>query len=56
MSVAAIGMFATPSYELGLANRIVRLLLIGLVAAFQVPGLVLGWTAVLHRSCHAEIV
>ncbi len=46
MAVAAIGMFATPSYELSLANRIVRLLLICLVAAFHIPGLVLGWTAV----------
>lgn len=27
MAVAAIGMFATPSYELGLANRIIRLAL-----------------------------
>ncbi|ASS69077.1 spore germination protein [Paenibacillus sp. RUD330] len=46
MAIAAIGMFATPSYELSLANRIVRLLLICLVAAFHIPGLVLGWTAV----------
>ena len=38
MAIAAIGMFATPSYELGLANRIVRLVLIIAVAAFKVPG------------------
>jgi stage V sporulation protein AF len=42
MAVAAIGMFATPNYELGLANRIVRLALIIAVAAFGVPGLVVG--------------
>lgn len=55
MSVAAIGMFATPSYELGLANRIVRLVLIFAVAFFKVPGLIIGITLLillltLHRS------
>lgn len=44
MAVAAIGMFATPSYELGLANRIVRLVLLLAVAAFHVPGFVVGST------------
>ncbi|EFM09835.1 GerA spore germination protein [Paenibacillus curdlanolyticus YK9] len=47
MAVAAIGMFATPSYELGLANRIVRLLLIVSVAVFKVPGFVVATTVVL---------
>ncbi|MBB3109224.1 stage V sporulation protein AF [Paenibacillus phyllosphaerae] len=42
MAIAGIGMFATPSYELGLANRIVRLVLIVAVATFKVPGLVLA--------------
>lgn len=42
MALAAIGMFATPNYELGLANRIVRLALIIAVAAFGVPGFVVG--------------
>lgn len=46
MAVAAIGMFATPSYELGLANRIVRLVLIIAVALFKVPGLLLASTIV----------
>ncbi|QYR19962.1 spore germination protein [Paenibacillus sp. sptzw28] len=46
MAVAAIGMFATPSYELGLANRIVRLLLIISVAFFRVPGFMITSTAV----------
>ncbi|RIX53433.1 spore germination protein [Paenibacillus nanensis] len=40
MAIAAIGMFATPSYELGLANRIVRLFLLIAVAAFGAPGFV----------------
>lgn len=44
MAVAAIGMFATPSYELGLANRIVRLVFIIAVAAFKVPGFVIATT------------
>ncbi|WP_407669639.1 spore germination protein [Paenibacillus kobensis] len=47
MAVAAIGMFATPSYELGLANRIVRLLLIVSVWAFKVPGFVIATTVVM---------
>jgi stage V sporulation protein AF len=47
MAVAAIGMFATPSYELGLANRIVRLVLLLAVSAFQVPGFVIGSTLVI---------
>lgn len=51
MAIAAIGMFATPSYELGLANRIVRLLLIVMVAVFQVPGFVIATTAVLVTLC-----
>ncbi|MBJ6363467.1 spore germination protein [Paenibacillus sp. GCM10012307] len=46
MAVAAIGMFATPSYELGLANRIVRLLLIISVAVLHLPGLVMMSTLV----------
>jgi stage V sporulation protein AF len=46
MSVAAIGMFATPSYELGLANRIVRLLLIIAVSIWQIPGFVLVSTLI----------
>ncbi len=44
LSIAAIGTFATPSYELGLANRIVRLLLLISTAAFGVPGFVIGMT------------
>lgn len=44
MAVAAVGMFATPSYELGLANRIVRLALLLAVGFFKVPGFVLGVT------------
>lgn len=44
MAVAAVGMFATPSYELGLANRIFRLVLLLAVWLFKVPGLVVATT------------
>ncbi|CAH8771519.1 spore germination protein [Paenibacillus dendritiformis] len=44
LAVTAVGMFATPSYELSLANRVVRLLLLVAVALFKVPGLVIGIT------------
>ncbi|MNO20764.1 Spore germination protein B1 [compost metagenome] len=47
MAVAAIGMFATPSYELGLANRMVRLMLLLAVAIFGAPGLIVGTTALI---------
>ncbi|UVI32338.1 spore germination protein [Paenibacillus spongiae] len=49
MAIAAIGMFATPSYELGLANRIVRLSLIVAVALFKVPGFMLVTTLIMIR-------
>jgi stage V sporulation protein AF len=45
LSVAAIGTFATPSYELSLANRMVRIALLILTASFHVYGFVIGVTA-----------
>jgi stage V sporulation protein AF len=42
MSVAAIGTFATPSYELSLANRIVRIGLLIITSIFHVYGFVIG--------------
>lgn len=42
LSIAAIGMFATPSYEMGLANRIFRLILLTLTAIFHQIGFVIG--------------
>lgn len=41
-SIAAIGTFATPSYELGLANRLVRIALLISTAIFRVPGYIFG--------------
>lgn len=46
MAVSAIGMFATPSYELGLANRIVRLALLLATYLFQVMGFVICATVI----------
>ncbi|AMM93741.1 spore germination protein [Peribacillus simplex] len=43
-SVGAIGTFVTPSLELGVANKISRLVLLLLVAIFKVPGLIIGIT------------
>ncbi|WP_145408358.1 spore germination protein [Paenibacillus xylanexedens] len=59
MAIAAIGMFATPSYELGLANRLVRLFLLIAVAIFKVPGFVVGTTLLvialtIHRSYNSS--
>ncbi len=42
LSVAAIGTFATPSYELSLANRLMRIALLVLTSIFHVPGFVVG--------------
>jgi len=47
MAIAAVGMFATPSYELGLANRLVRLLLICTVAMFGLAGLIIPLTLII---------
>jgi stage V sporulation protein AF len=41
-AVSAIGAYATPSYELGLANKVSRIALILLVFFFGVPGFMLG--------------
>ncbi|KIO67535.1 hypothetical protein B4065_0417 [Caldibacillus thermoamylovorans] len=42
LSIAAIGMFATPSYEMSLANRIFRLILLTLTAILHEIGFVIG--------------
>ncbi|MBY6035634.1 spore germination protein [Fictibacillus nanhaiensis] len=44
VSIAAIGSFSTPSYELSVANKVIRLILIGLVVLFKVPGYMIGVT------------
>lgn len=43
-ALATIGTFTTPSYELSIANKIARILLMVAVAAFHVTGFVVGMT------------
>jgi stage V sporulation protein AF len=52
VAVAAIGTFATPSYELSVANKIVRLFLLLVVAFFKVPGFIMGSTLFLLYLIH----
>ncbi|TFE03131.1 spore germination protein [Jeotgalibacillus salarius] len=47
VAIAAIGTFATPSYELSIANKTVRILLLILVAFFHASGLVIGITVMI---------
>lgn len=47
VAVSAMGTFSTPSYELSIANKIVKLILLATVALFKVPGLVIGTTVYL---------
>ncbi|BCJ85808.1 spore germination protein [Effusibacillus dendaii] len=42
LAIAVLGMYATPSYEVGMANRLIRLGLIVAVWAFKLPGLIIG--------------
>ncbi|MDR7072603.1 spore germination protein [Fictibacillus barbaricus] len=44
VSIAAIGSFSTPSYELSVANKVIRIGLILLVVLFNVPGYMIGVT------------
>lgn len=44
-AIAAIGTFSTPSYELSLANRLVRIGLIVLTALLGIPGFMIGLLA-----------
>ncbi|SFD72095.1 stage V sporulation protein AF [Bacillus sp. OV194] len=51
VSIAAIGGFSTPSYELSVANKMLRLLLLILTAIFHVPGFVGGATLIMLYLC-----
>jgi stage V sporulation protein AF len=44
LAISTIGTYATPSYELGLANRLFRLVLLIVSAIFSVPGFVVATT------------
>ncbi|MBM7577482.1 spore germination protein [Jeotgalibacillus terrae] len=47
VSVAAIGTFATPSYELSIANKFARTFLLLMTAFFHTSGLVIGVTVLI---------
>ncbi len=47
VAIATIGNYATPSYELSIANKLVRVFLLLAVLAFKLPGLVIGSTLVI---------
>ncbi|MBS4173333.1 spore germination protein [Bacillus sp. FJAT-49736] len=47
VAVAAIGTFATPSYELSVANKMARVFILLAVAFFKVPGFVIACTVFL---------
>jgi stage V sporulation protein AF len=52
LAIAAIGTFATPSYEMSLANRIFRIVLLTITAIFHTPGFIIGiflWILALSR-------
>lgn len=52
LAIAAIGTFATPSYEMSLANRLARIFLLLMAAIFNVYGFVIGmlvWIIYLAR-------
>jgi stage V sporulation protein AF len=44
LAIAAVGTFATPSYEMSLANRLIRVVLLIVTAIFGVAGFVIGVT------------
>jgi len=47
MAISAVGTFTTPSYELGMANRLFRLFLLIMVALLKLPGFLIGLGAIL---------
>lgn len=47
IAVATVGTFATPSFELAMAVRLFRILLLALVIVFKLPGLLGGFAFVL---------
>ncbi|MFD0770832.1 spore germination protein [Bacillus sp. CGMCC 1.60114] len=46
-AISMIGLFATPSYELGLGNKIAKLFLIVCIAIFRDTGFVIGMTVLI---------
>ncbi|WP_408607809.1 spore germination protein [Bacillus xiapuensis] len=47
IAIASIGTYATPSYELSIANKLARLVLLLAVALFKVPGFMIASTCII---------
>ncbi|MGC8228376.1 spore germination protein [Pseudobacillus badius] len=47
VAIAGIGTFATPSYEVSIANKLFRMFLLAIVALFKVPGFMIGSTLII---------
>lgn len=56
LSMAAIGTFATPSYELSLANRIMRVVFLLLASVFGVSGYVIAVTLWVLLLCSMKVM
>ncbi|MEQ6376249.1 spore germination protein [Bacillaceae bacterium S4-13-58] len=54
VSISAIGSFSTPSYELGVANKIARVALLIITAIFGVNGFLIGTTLLLLFLAHTR--
>src|SRR5690606_3813409 len=52
VAVSAIGTYSTPSYELSVANKIARVIILILTAIFHVPGFVIGSTLYILYLAH----
>lgn len=52
VSIVAVGTFSTPSYELSVANKIIRIFLVICVAIFKAPGLVIATTIAIIFLAH----
>ncbi|WP_017728316.1 spore germination protein [Halalkalibacterium ligniniphilum] len=56
LAVAAVGTFATPSYELSLANRLIRVVLLISTAFFNLGGYVIGLTLWLLLLIRIDVI
>ncbi|MBH0229648.1 spore germination protein [Halobacillus yeomjeoni] len=54
VAVSAIGSYATPSYELSVANKMSRVLMVIFVALFGVKGFMIGMTAYILLLAHTK--
>ncbi|QHT46923.1 spore germination protein [Bacillus sp. SB49] len=54
VAVAAIGSYATPSYELSVANKMARITLVILVSVFGIKGLLIGFMAYILLLAHTK--